>query len=154
MSYAELELASAFSFLRGASLAEELVRSAAGLGLAAIGIADRNTVAGVVRMHVAAKEAGMRLLPGARLVFRDGTPDIVAYPRDRAGWGCLTVLLTLGKLRAKHGDTSAEAKELARCYLDFSDLCANADGLELLVVPPVVVDGVLPLSAPTRLKLS
>ena len=149
MSYAELQLASAFSFLRGASLADELAATAASLGLAAIGITDRNTVAGVVRMHAAikdlrmhpaAKQAGIRLLPGARLIFRDGTPDLLCYPTNRAAWGRLTRLLTLGKLRARHGETSAEAKEVARCYLDYPDLAEHAEGQIFIIVPPAILD--------------
>ena len=112
MAYAELQTATAFSFLRGASLAEELVATASALGLSALGIADRNSVAGVVRAHVAAKAAGLRLLVGARLVFADGTPDVICYPTDRAAWGRLTRLLSIGKLRAPKGE----------CVLNFSDL--------------------------------
>ena len=140
MSYAELQLASAFSFLRGASLADELATTAAALGLTAIGIADRNTVAGVVRMHEAAKQADIRLLPGARLVFRDGTPDLLSYPTDRDAWGRLTRLLTLGKLRAAHGDSSVGAKDAARCFLDYADLAAHGAGQIFIVVPPAVLD--------------
>jgi error-prone DNA polymerase len=124
--WAELAAATAFSFLRAASQPEEMVAQAAALGLAAIGIADRNTVAGVVRAHAAAKEVGVRLLPGSRLVFRDGTPDLIAYPEDRAAWGRLTRLLTVGKLRAAKGE----------CLLDRADLFGHAAGLVLLAVPP------------------
>ncbi|OYV84720.1 MAG: hypothetical protein B7Z64_07175, partial [Acidiphilium sp. 21-68-69] len=85
-AYAELAAASAFSFLEGASHPQELVDQALYLGHAALGIADRNTVAGVVRAHVAAKRGGLRLLAGSRLGFEDG-PDVIAYPRDREGWG-------------------------------------------------------------------
>ncbi|MSO91219.1 MAG: error-prone DNA polymerase [Acetobacteraceae bacterium] len=140
MSYAELHISSAFSFLRGASLADELAVTAAALGLAAIGIVDRNTVAGVVRMHEAAKRVGTRLLPGARLVFRGGTPDILCYPTDRAAWGRLTRLLTLGKLRSQHGETSPEAKEFARCFLDYADLMGHGEGQIFIIVPPPVLD--------------
>ena len=66
----------------------------------------------------------LRYHPGARLVFADGTPDILAYPRDRAGWGRLTRLLTLGNLRAEKGD----------CILYLDDLLAHIDGLELVVM--------------------
>src|ERR1700674_5835077 len=86
-AYAEFAVVTNFSFLRGASHAEELVSRAKELGLAGIGIADRNSVAGVVRAHEAAKEAGLKFAPGARLVFADGTPDILAFPRDRPAWG-------------------------------------------------------------------
>ena len=128
--YAELEAATAFSFLRGASTAEEMVETAAALGLSGLGIADRNSVAGVVRAHAAAKDAGLRLLPGARLVFADATPDLLCYPTDRAAWGRLTRLLTCGKLRAKN----------AECHLHAADLAAHAEGQLLIVVPPADLD--------------
>src|SRR5437763_2339309 len=87
--YAELAAATNFSFLRGASHPEEMVARAAELGLCGLGVADRNTLAGIVRAHVFAREnrealAGMRVVIGARLVFRDGSPDLIAYPRDPA----------------------------------------------------------------------
>ena len=96
MRYLEFAVASNFSFLRGASHPEELMVQAHAIGLAGIGLGDRNSVAGVVRAHLAKREQNWRLRyhPGARLVFADGTPDILAYPRDRAGWGRLTRLLT------------------------------------------------------------
>src|SRR5438105_268616 len=87
--YAELAVTTNFSFLRGASHPEELVERAIELGLSALGIADRNSVAGVVRAHIAAQEHGLRLAVGARLVFADRTPDMLAYPQDRAAWGQL-----------------------------------------------------------------
>ncbi len=89
-AFAELVAASNFSFLAGASHAQEMVLQAAHLGLAAIGIADRNTLAGVVRAHVAAKEAGIKLLVGARLVTRDGF-EAACYPVDRKAYGGLHV---------------------------------------------------------------
>src|SRR6186713_1989442 len=114
MRYLEFAVASNFSFLRGASHPEELMVQAARTGLAGIGLADRNSVAGVVRAHLVKRQQslGLRYHPGARLVFADGTPDILAYPRDRAAWGRLTRLLTLGKRRAEKGD----------CILNLSDL--------------------------------
>ena len=86
-AYLEFATASNFSFLRGASHPEELMVQAAHLGLAGIGLCDRNSVAGVVRAHLAKREQNLALKyhPGARLVFADGTPDVLAYPRDRAG---------------------------------------------------------------------
>ncbi|CAG4922023.1 unnamed protein product [Acidocella sp. C78] len=123
--YAELAAASAFSFLEGASHPQELVDQALFLGHAALGIADRNTVAGVVRAHVAAKRRGLRLLVGSRLGFEDG-PDVIAYPRDREGWGRLCRLLSLGKGRA--------AKSGCRLRLD--DLEDQAAGMALIVMPP------------------
>jgi error-prone DNA polymerase len=124
-AYAEFAVTTNFSFLRGASHAEEVVDRAKTLGLAGIGIADRNSVAGVVRAHQAAKEAGPKFAPGARLVFADDTPDILAYPQDRAAWGRLTRLLTLGKRRAEKGE----------CLLYSDDLLAHVEGLSLIVLP-------------------
>ena len=124
-AYAELAAASAFSFLEGASHPQELVDQAIFLGHAALGIADRNTVAGVVRAHVAAKQGGLRLLVGSRLGFEDG-PDVIAYPRDREGWGRLCRLLSLGKGRAAKGG----------CRLRLDDLEDHAAGMALIVMPP------------------
>jgi DNA-directed DNA polymerase III PolC len=126
MRYIEFATASNFSFLRGASHPEELMVQAAHVGLAGLGLCDRNSVAGVVRAHLARREQKLPLLyhPGARLVFADGTPDILAYPRDRAGWGRLARLLTLGNLRGKKGE----------CVLTLDDLIAHAFGLELIAL--------------------
>ncbi len=140
MTYAELQLASAFSFLRGASQPEELVATASALGLSAIGIADFNTVAGVVRMHDAAKQVGIRLLVGSRLSFRDGTPDLLCYPQDRVAWGRLTRLLTLGKRRVPYGDGSSAAKAGNRCFLSYDDLLEHGEDQLLLAVPPDRLD--------------
>jgi DNA-directed DNA polymerase III PolC len=125
-AYVEFAVTSNFSFLRGASHPEELMVQADHLGLAGLGLADRNSVAGVVRAHLVKRENdfALRYHPGSRLVFADGTPDILAYPRDRAAWGRLTRLLTLGNRRAKKGD----------CTLYLNDLLAHADGLELIVM--------------------
>ena len=130
--------ATAFSFLRGASLPGEMVARAHALGLGGIGIADRNTVAGVVRAFTAWRElggaqSGLRLIVGARLVFADGTPDMVAYPRDRAAWGRLTRLLTLGNRRARKGE----------CTLTLDDLLAHAEGQALILCDPGAA-GLLP----------
>ncbi len=135
-AYAELVVATAFSFLRGASHAAELVARAAELGIAALGIADRNTVAGVVRAHAAARELGPgapRILPGARLVFADGTPDLVLLPRDRAAWGRLTALLSRGKARGRKG------AHKDKCVLLLSDLDAAAEGQAAILIPPADV---------------
>ena len=125
-SFVELAVTTNFSFLRGGSHPEEYVATAAALGHAGIGIADRNTLAGVVRAHAMAKSRGVRLAVGARLVFADGTPDILAYPEDRAAYGRLCRLLTTGNMRAAKGD----------CLLTGADLMAWAEGLCLAVMPP------------------
>jgi error-prone DNA polymerase len=128
MNYAELAVTTNFSFLRGASHPAEFVEQAALLGHAAIGIADRNSLAGVVRAYEQWKklENPPKLLVGARLVFRDGTPDILAYPKDRKAYGWLCRLISIGKLRAEKGE----------CLLDFKDLFENRRGLLLIVIPP------------------
>ncbi len=124
--YIEFAAASNFSFLRGASHPEELMLQASALGLSGLGLCDRNSVAGVVRAHLIRREQKLALAyhPGARLVFADGTPDILVYPRDRAGWGRLCRLLTRGNLRAEKGE----------CILTLDDLLEHIDGLELIVM--------------------
>ncbi|TIU07155.1 MAG: PHP domain-containing protein, partial [Mesorhizobium sp.] len=97
--YAEFGIQSNFSFLRGASTPEELVVTAKFYGFSSIGLADRNTVAGVVRAWQQARVEKLPYHPGCRLVFCDGTPDILAYPRDRKGWGHLCRMLTQANLR-------------------------------------------------------
>src|SRR6202040_3243471 len=123
--YAELQITTNFSFLRGASHADELVVTAAALGHQAIAITDRNSFAGIVRAHHAAKEVGIRLVIGCRLDLRDGT-SLLAYPTDRAAYGRLTRLLTLGKRRAPKGE----------CHLDYADVVAHGEGQILVVLPP------------------
>ena len=129
MTFAELAATTHFSFLAGASSPSDMVVAAAALGHAGIGIADRNSVAGVVRAHMTVRDGGLtdfRLVVGARLVFADATPDIIAYPVDRAGWGRLCRLLTLGNRRADKGE----------CILDFADLASQAEGLLLIATGP------------------
>ncbi len=128
--YAEIGVTSNFSFLRGASHPQEYVQRASKYGLYAIGIADHNTLAGVVRAYDEYRNRERvrykpKLLVGARLVFTDGTPDILAYPRDRAAYGRLCQLLSQGKLAAAKGE----------CHLRFDDLAAFSEGLLLVVVP-------------------
>ncbi len=131
--YAEIGVTTNFSFLRGASHPKEMVVAAALHGYAAIGIADRNTLAGVVRAYSALKEFREtekipvpKLLTGSRLVFVDGTPDILAYPTDRKAYGRLCRLLSDGKLRAPKGE----------CLLTLDDLFKWQEGLLLVVMPP------------------
>jgi error-prone DNA polymerase len=126
MTYAELWAASNFSFLRGASHPRELVTTAKALGLAAIGIADRNSLAGVARAWAKGREIGQRVVVGARLEFADGTPSLICYPSDREAWGRLTRLLTVGQRRVAKGE----------CHLEAADLREHGAGQILLVIPP------------------
>ena len=174
-AYAELIAASNFSFLRGASHPKTLVLTSVLKGHAGLGLADRNTVSGVIRAWTAlnhlreegwsppeklrdggspgeivwredplnnpalsdlVKERALsfRLLTGARLVFEDGAPDVVAYPEDRTGWGHLTRLLTLGNRRARKGE----------CVLRLEDLLSAAEGLMLVLAPDRGTDSLKP----------
>ncbi len=139
MSYAELQVTTHFSFLRGASSPEELFHTAAALGLPALGICDRHSLAGIVRAHEAAKETGVRLVVGCRLDLTCGM-SLLAYPTDRAAYARLTRLLSLGKARAGKG----------RCRLDWDDVAAQAQGL-LAVLVPDAADAALSAQL-TRLK--
>ncbi len=123
-AYSELAVTTNFSFLRGGSHAEELVARAKGLGLSAIGIADRNTLAGVVRAHLAAKEHALKLLVGARLDLVDGL-SVIAYPTNRVAYGRLSRLLSEGKMRAQKGE----------CHLTLEDLLAIGKEHVLIVIP-------------------
>ncbi|HKJ75328.1 MAG TPA: error-prone DNA polymerase, partial [Alphaproteobacteria bacterium] len=124
-AYADLQVASNYSFLRGASHPEELVVTAKALGLSAIAVTDRNTLAGVVRAHVAARKAGMRLVIGCRLDLADG-PSLLCFPTDRPAYGRLCRLLTLGKRRAEKGE----------CLLFLEDVYTHAAGQTFIVIPP------------------
>ncbi|NBB51354.1 DNA polymerase III subunit alpha [Rhizobium sp. CRIBSB] len=165
-AYAELTAASNFSFLRGASHPGELVLAALMRGHTGLGLADRNTLAGVVRAWSAlgslrasglpppemvregsgpgevrpvepavedpalqdlfrTRAKAFRLAVGARLVFNDGSPDVIAYPQDRAGWGRLSRLLTTGNRRARKG----------RCEIGLGDLLSDPGGLLLILDP-------------------
>jgi error-prone DNA polymerase len=127
--YVELGVTSPFSFLRGASDAIELTLRALELGMDAIGIADRNTLAGVVRMHSACEIAGLKPLIGCRLDLTDA-PSLLAYPIDREGYGRLSRLLSLGKMRVDKGE----------CELSLADVAAHADGIAFIAWPPDDVD--------------
>ena len=136
--YAEIAVTTNFSFLRGASRPEEWVLQAYAHGYQAIGVADRNTLAGVVRAFAALDDPRMtakppKLLIGARLVFVDGTPEILAYPTNRAAYGNLCRLISAGKLRVPDGEKRATKGE---CTLFLKDLLAWQEGLLLAVMPP------------------
>ncbi|WP_423127823.1 error-prone DNA polymerase [Gaoshiqia sp. Z1-71] len=125
MNYAELQATSSFTFLRGGSHPEELVERAAGLGYKAIAITDRNTLAGIVRAHVAARGKNIRFIPACRLDLLDG-PGLLAYPTDRFAYSNLSALLTRGNLRAEKGE----------CRLYRADVFEYAAGIKFIVIPP------------------
>jgi error-prone DNA polymerase len=142
-NYTELQVTTPFSFLRGASHAEELVAQAKHLGLAGIAVTDRNSLAGAVRVHAAAKEAGLNCIIGARLDLVSATPgespkdctsyriaapacSLLAWPTDRAAYGNLCRLISLGQRRAGKGE----------CLITLDDVAEFQQGLILCAVPP------------------
>lgn len=125
MLYTELQVTSNFSFLRGGSHPEELVEHASLLGYTEIAITDRNTLAGIVRAHVAAKAKGIRIIAGCHLDLRDG-PPLLAYPTDREAYARLSGLLSEGNLRAEKG----------LCHLYKADVYRYAEGVKFIAVPP------------------
>jgi error-prone DNA polymerase len=131
-AYAELAVTTNFSFLRGASHPQEMVATADELGLAAIGIADRNSFAGVVRAYGEAKKRTIKLIVGVRLVTIDGF-EVLAYPTDRAAYGRLCRLITTGNLKAKKGE----------CHLAFEDILAASEGQMLIAMPPLFLSSPL-----------
>ena len=125
MDYAELQVTSNFSFLRGGSHPEEIVERAAELGYKAIAITDRNTLAGIVRAHVAARGKNIRFIPACRLDLLDG-PSLLAYPTSQSAYSNLSALLTEGNMRAEKGE----------CHLYRADVFKYADGIKFMVIPP------------------
>src|SRR5580704_13615660 len=124
MSYAELQVTTHFSFLRGASSAEELFSAAALLGIKSLCITDRNSLAGMVRAHKASKITGVRLVVGCRLDLQCGT-SLLVYPTDRRAYARLCRLLTVGKSRAGKG----------QCHLDWPDVEEWNEGLLAILLP-------------------
>jgi error-prone DNA polymerase len=122
--YAELQCTSHFSFLRGASSCEELFDEAARFSIEALAVTDRNSLAGIVRAHEAAKVTGVRLIVGCRVDLADGM-SVLVYPTDRAAYARLCRLLSLGKKRGGK----------AQCRLDWSDVIAYGEGLIAVFVP-------------------
>ncbi|MDP3433874.1 MAG: PHP domain-containing protein, partial [Bacteroidota bacterium] len=125
MDYAELQVTSNFTFLRGGSHPEEMVEQAARLGYKAVAITDRNTLAGIVRAHVAARDKNIRFIPACRLDLLDGS-SLLAYPTSKSAYANLSALLTEGNLRAEKGD----------CHLYRADVYKYAAGIKFIVIPP------------------
>jgi error-prone DNA polymerase len=129
MNYAELQVTSNFTFMLGGSHPEELVEHAADLGYTKIAITDRNSMAGVVRAHQAAKIKGIGFIPACRLDLVDG-PSLLAYPTDITAWGRLCALLTKGNMRTEKG----------KCELYKQDVFEHKQGIKFIVVPPAVLN--------------
>ncbi|WP_158826446.1 error-prone DNA polymerase [Mucilaginibacter lacusdianchii] len=129
MAYAELQVTSNFTFMLGGSHPEELADRAADLGYTKIAITDRNSVAGVVRAHIAAKARGISIIPACRLDLIDG-PSLLAYPTDIKAWGHLCALLSLGNLRTEKG----------KCELYRRDIYAHGEGIKFILIPPATLN--------------
>jgi len=125
MNYVELQITSNFSFLRGASHADELVEQAAAFGYKKIAITDRNTLAGIVRAHAACKDKEIKIIPACRLDLLDG-PSLLAYPTNKNAYSRLSRLLTTGNLRAEKGE----------CHLYKKDVYEHAEGIKFVTIPP------------------
>lgn len=126
MMYTELQVTSNFSFLRGGSHPDELVIQASAMGYTALAITDHNTLAGVVRAHVAAKKAGLKLIVGCHLELIDG-PPLLAYPTDLHAYGRLSGLLSKGNRRAEKGE----------CHLYKKDVYNFKEGMRFIIVAPL-----------------
>ncbi|OAF07029.1 error-prone DNA polymerase [Bradyrhizobium centrolobii] len=152
-AYAEIGITTNFSFLRGGSDPRAYVHQASILGIPAIGIADHNTLAGIVRAYKELDNAEVlhkpKLLIGARIVFIDGTPDILVYSRDRAAYGRLCQLLTKGK----RGDDITRI-EKGECHLGFDDLLEYAEGQLLALTLPHRFEPAKALEVLAKLKAS
>ncbi|TCC95015.1 error-prone DNA polymerase [Pedobacter hiemivivus] len=129
MGFSELQVTSNFSFLRGASHAGELVDQAEAFGYKKIAITDRNTLAGIVRAHVACREKNVKLIPACRLDLLDG-PSLLAYPTDKESYGRLSALLTLGNMRTEKGS----------CHISRADVYAHSKGIIFTLVMPGVLN--------------
>jgi error-prone DNA polymerase len=127
-AYAELAVTTNFSFLRGASHPQEFVARADELGLTAIGIADRNSFAGVVRAYDEARKRKIKLVVGTRLATIDGF-EVLTYPTDRAAYGRLCRLITAGNLKAKKSE----------CHLTFEEILNAAEGQIFIALPPTIL---------------
>ena len=157
--YAELGALTNFSFLEGASHPGEIMMQAKGLGLAAVGVADRNTLAGMVRALMGAEDYDIRLVVGVRLGFLDGT-ELIVFPRDRAAYGRLCRLLTLGKseilddapppaaaphphlrlVQPVEDDAAPDRTTKGETRLTFEQAVTHGEGLIALAVAPEVPD--------------
>ena len=140
-TFVELGLVSCFSFLRGASQAEELAEAARDLGYDAIGIADANSMAGVVRMHVEAKARRLRPVVGCRIETVEGLV-FLAYPKDRAAYGRLCRLISAGRMARLDGEWQAKGV----CEISLPMLAAHAEGVQLILLPPEDMEQVFDLS--------
>ena len=143
--FVELGLVSCFSFLRGASDAVDLVLQARALGYDAIGIADANTMAGVVRIHTEAKTLKLKPLIGCRIETVEGLA-FLAYPRNRAGYGQLCRLISAGRMRTLDGEWQAKGA----CDISLAMLAGHTGDVQLILLPPRDLDQRFAVTVPNN----
>lgn len=143
--FVELGLASCFSFLRGASDAVDLVLTAHALGYDALGIADVNSMAGVVRIHTEAKTLKIRPLIGCRIETVEGLA-FLAYPQDRAAYGRLCRLISAGRMQTLSG----EWQDKGVCEIDLALLAGHAEGVQLILIPPDDLELPITITVPSN----
>ncbi|MEO9623285.1 MAG: error-prone DNA polymerase [Qipengyuania citrea] len=143
--FVELGLVSCFSFLRGASDAVDLVLQARALGYDAIGIADANTMAGVVRIHAEAKTLKLKPLIGCRIETVEGLA-FLAYPRNRAGYGQLCRLISAGRMRTLDGEWQAKGA----CDISLAMLAGHTGDVQLILLPPRDLDQRFAVTVPNN----
>ena len=140
--FVELGLVSCFSFLRGASDAVDLALTARALGYDAVGIADANTMAGVVRLHSEAKTLKLRPVIGCRIETVEGLA-FLAYPIDRAAYGRLCRLISAGRMSTLAG----EWQDKGVCDISLAMLAEHGEGVQLILLPPGDLDAELTIEA-------
>ncbi|WP_301749627.1 error-prone DNA polymerase [uncultured Erythrobacter sp.] len=143
--FVELGVASCFSFLRGASDAVDLVLTAHGHGYDALGIADVNSMAGVVRLHTEAKTLKLRPLIGCRIETVEGLA-FLAYPEDRAAYGRLCRLISAGRMQTLLG----EWQDKGVCDIDLCLLAEHSEGVQLILLPPDDLDALFTIRVPSN----
>ncbi len=140
--FVELGLVSCFSFLRGASDAVDLATTARALGYDALGIADANTMAGVVRLHSEASALGLRPVIGCRIETTEGL-EFLAYPADRAAYGRLCRLISAGRMTTLDG----EWQDKGTCEINLTMLAAHSEDVHLVLIPPADLDAQFSIAA-------
>ncbi|MEL7689534.1 error-prone DNA polymerase [Citromicrobium bathyomarinum] len=143
--FVELGLVSCFSFLRGSSDVVDLALTARALGYDALGIADANTMAGVVRMHTEAKTLKLRPVIGCRIETAEGLA-FLAYPKDRAAYGRLCRLISHGRMQTLSG----EWQDKGVCEIDLAMLVAHSEGVQLILLPPDDLEARFTIAVPSN----
>jgi error-prone DNA polymerase len=144
-AFVELGLASCFSFLRGASDAVDLVLTAHAHGYDAIGLADANSMAGVVRLHTEAKILKLRPVIGCRIETTCGLA-FLAYPENRAAYGRLCRLISAGRMQTPGGAW----QDKGVCQITLAMLAEYSEGVQLILLPPDDLEARFTIAVPSN----